>query len=146
MFHQMGFKNTDRNPVFNHGVEATVFNIAQHASEPVTLYALVHDDGRQCLISERGVVLVEEPETVNDSVQIDRIIDRLTQIESKLDQLAKHTMKPEKRQTAVEWLSDQLASYDYDSGETNYEILIPSSKFQELKATALEMEQKQNCK
>jgi hypothetical protein len=74
------------------------------------------------------------------------IIDRLTQIESKLDQLAKHTMQPEKLKSPVEWFADQLLGYDYNSSENECEILLSFDKYQTLKSEALAMEAKQNCK
>jgi hypothetical protein len=144
MFRDMGFKNSDKNPVFKTGEEAMVFNIAQHPSQPNTLYALVHDDGRECLISGYGIELVRE--VVVDRATIIQISDRLAQLESKLDQLAKHTMQPAKPRTAVEWLIEELTGFDYGDTEDYYDICLSTDKFTEIKTKALQMETKQNCK
>lgn len=140
----MGFKNSDKNPVFKTGEEAMVFNIAQHPSQSITLYALAHEDGRECLISKDGIELVRE--MVIDTATITQINDRLAKIESLLDQLTKPTSVPEKPKTAVEWFAEELATYDYDGGEECYDILLSTDRFEKIKAQALEMEANQNCK
>jgi hypothetical protein len=83
---------------------------------------------------------------VIDTATITQINDRLAKIESKLDQLAKSMPQPAKPKTAVEWLIDELTSYDYDSQDDYYDICLSTDKFTEIKTKALQMETKQNCK
>jgi hypothetical protein len=91
-----------------------------------------------------GIELVNE--SVVDAATITQIIDRLAKIESQLDQLAKHVAVPEKPKTAVEWFADEIATYDYDSGDEELEIFISLKQFKQLKEKALLMEINQNCK
>ena len=144
MFQLMGFKDEAKNKSFEYGTQATVFAIDQHPTEHHTLYALVDSEGNECLISERGIELVEY--TAVDTSTIDRINDRLAKIESQLDQLAKHTMQPAKPRTAVEWLIEELTGFDYGDTEDYYDICLSTDKFTEIKTKALQMEKQQNCK
>jgi hypothetical protein len=144
MFARMGFKDTTGNKPFGYGTVATVFAIDTHLEHRNTLYALVDSEGRECLISERGIELVEY--TAVDTSTIDRINDRLAKIESQLDTLANRLNKPKKSQTAVEWLIDELKSYDSNDGKDYYDICVSVSKMVEIKTKALEMEKQQNSK
>jgi len=144
-FEKMGFKNTSHNPAFKHGTEATVFSILKHPNFGTFVFGIVDDEGNESLISQDGVQRLYELKLPYGT--IDAINDKLAQLESKLDQLAKHVVVPaEKPQTAVEWFADELASFDYDGGEECYDILISTSKFEKIKEKAMEMEISQNCK
>jgi len=144
MFHELGFRKLDSNPGFEEGTSARIFNICQHPHSDCWLIALVDDEGHECLSSNLGVVLVGE--SAADNTQINSIIARLTEIESKLDQLAKHTQQPAKPRTAVEWLIEELTGFDYGDTEDYYDICLSTDKFTEIKTKALQMETKQNCK
>jgi hypothetical protein len=144
MFHELGFRKLDSNPGFEEGTSARIFNICQHPHSDCWLIALVDDEGHECLTSNLGVVLVGE--SAADNTQINSIIARLAKIESQLDQLAKSMPQPAKSQTAVEWLIEELTSYDYDSQDDYYNICLSFDKLNEIEKTALEMEAKQNCK
>ena len=143
-FNELGFKDKKANRSLERGETAIVFNIGYHEEQREVLYALVHEDGRECLISSRGIELVEH-QTV-DNITITDVLTRLSEIESKLDQLAKHIVKPAKSQTAVEWLIEELESYDYATANSHYDICISAERFDSIKKAALEMEQKQNSK
>jgi hypothetical protein len=144
MFIRMGFEDIESNSAWNRGEIGRVFDISTYEYNNKTLYALLHADGSECLISAEGIELVRE--VVVDSATLTQILDRLAQLESKLDQLAKHTMQPAKPKTAVEWFADQLLGYDYNSSENECEILLSFDKYETLKREAMEMETKQNCK
>jgi hypothetical protein len=144
MFQLMRFKNEYENSAWNRGEVGRVFDISIHQDENKILYALVHADGRECLISERGIELVNE--SAVDAATITQIIDRLAKIESRLNQLAKHVAVPDEPKTAVEWFAEELATYDYDSGDESLEILISLDRFKQIKEEALLMEANQNCK
>lgn len=143
-FTSMGFKNTCENSSWNKGEIGCVFGISTSDGDNNNLYAVVHADGSECLISGAGIELVQQ--TTIDSAMIDRMSARLAELESRLDQLAKYVNQPEEPKTAVEWFADELATYDYDSGDTDLEIMISLDKFKQLKERALLMETNQNCK
>ena len=86
MFLQLGFSNCESNPAWEKGEQGSVFYVGYSSHHSGGLYALVHDDGRECLISGRGIELVQQ--AVTDNTQIDHIFARLTEIESKLDSAA----------------------------------------------------------
>lgn len=143
MFQLMGFKDKAKNKSFDYGTQATVFAIDQHPAEHHTLYALVDSEGRECLISERGIELVEHEAHVS-RVTFESVLTRLTEIESKLDQYAQFIASQNKPQTAVEWLVSELLSYDWSDSESRLEICMTLDKFAEIKGIALGMEMKQN--
>lgn len=144
MFQLMGFKDKKINKSFEYGTVATVFAIDRHPGERHELYGLVDSEGNQCLISKRGI---EKIECVTvDTSTIDGINDRLAQIESKLDQLATALNKPAKSQTAVEWLIDELKSFDTNDDNEYYDICLSVPKMVEIKTKALQMEKQQNSK
>jgi hypothetical protein len=143
-FTSMGFKNKYENSAWNRGEVGRVFGISTHEYDKKTLYAVVHSDGRECLISAMGIELVNE--SVVDHATINSIITRLAKIESQLDQLAKHVAVPDEPKTAVEWFAEELATYDYDSGDGQLEIFISLKQFNQIKQQALLMETNQNCK
>ena len=145
MFLQLGFSNCESNPAWKKGEQGSVFYVGYSSHQSGGLYALVHDDGRECLISERGIELVEY-ETPVSRVTFESVRTRLTEIESKLDQYAQFIASQNKPQTAVEWFAEELATYDYDSGNETLEILISVGKFKQIKEQALLMEINQNCK
>ena len=144
MFAQLGFKDEYENSSWNKGEIGRVFGISTRDEDNNNLYAVVHADGSECLISGAGIELVQQ--TTIDSAMIDRMSARLAELESRLDQLAKYVNVPEEPKTAVEWFADELATYDYDSGDNHLEIQISLDKFKQLKEQALLMETNQNCK
>jgi hypothetical protein len=144
MFDELGFKNCDSNPGFEEGTSARIFNICKHPHSNCWLIALVDDEGNECLTSNLGIMSLRE--TAVGITQIDSIITRLTEIESKLDQLAKSMPQPAKPQTAVEWLVEKLTGFDYGDTEGYYDICLSVPMMVEIKATALQMEKQQNCK
>jgi hypothetical protein len=144
-FEKMGFKNTSSNSAFKHGTEATVFSILKHPNFGTFVFGIVDDEGNESLIGQEGIQKLYEFKVPYGT--IDAINDKLSQLESKLDQLAKAVIKPEaKPQTAVEWFADQLLGYDYNGADEDCEILMSYEKFLSLKAQAMEMEINQNCK
>jgi hypothetical protein len=144
MFQLMRFKNEYENSAWNEGEVGRVFDISIIQDDKKTLYALVHADGRECLINAEGIELVNESAVYHATIT--QIIDRLAKIESQLDQLAKHVNVPAKPKTAVEWFADEIATYDYDSGNGQLEIFISQKQFNQIKEQALLMETNQNCK
>jgi hypothetical protein len=144
MFRRLGFANTEKNADCEDEDVGTVFNIDYHEMQRnETVYAVRTNDGRECLISGRGIQLVEDyqPDPSASSISL-----RLSLIEARLDKLTRLLEDRGKQQTAVEWFADQLTTFDYDSGDDEYEILISRNRFDRIKDTALEMESKQNCK
>lgn len=144
MFIRMGFKDTVSNSSWNEGEVGRVFDISIHQDDKKTLYALVHADGRECLISAAGIELVQE--IVIDRDIIAKMNDRIAELESKVYQLNGLLTQPAKPKTAVEWFADEIATYDYDSGNGQLEIFISQKQFNQIKEQALLMETNQNCK
>ena len=143
-FTSMGFRQTQVNDSWDLGEIGRVFAITPRSKSTLDLYAVEHSDGRQCLIGTEGIELVNE--SAVDHATITQIIDRLAKIESQLDQLAKHVAVPDEPKTAVEWFAEELATYDYDSGDGQLEIFISLKQFKQIKEQALLMEINQNCK
>lgn len=144
-FASMGFKNKYENSAWIKGEIGRVFAIDRHETEDdKTLVAIVHADGRECLINVAGIELIQQPSV--DSATIDRMSARLAELESRLDQLAKYVNVPEKPKTAVEWLIEELTGFDYGDTDDYYDICLSLKKFQEIKEQALLMETNQNCK
>jgi len=55
MFEKMGFNNTKSNSFFQQGLIATVFAVAEHEDDGLTLLGIQAANGTQCLISVNGV-------------------------------------------------------------------------------------------
>ena len=143
-FNELGFKNKKVNRAFGKGETAIVFNIGYHEQQRETLYALAHEDGRECLISSRGIELVDYKPV--EAAVIEDVLARLTKVESLLDALTTQQSEPEKPQTAVEWFVHELTAYDYGTEGDYYDICVSADKFEQLKSRALEMEKQLNCK
>lgn len=142
-FNELGFKNKKVNRAFGKGETAIVFNIGYHEQQREILYALAHEDGRECLISSRGIELVDHKPV--EAAVIEDVLARLSKVESLLDALTTQQSEPVKPQTAVEWLIEELTAYDYGT-EDSYDICLSADKFIEIKTKALEMEKQLNCK
>lgn len=59
MFEKMGFSDTKRNGGWENGEEGIVFAVEQHPTYANIILALRHLDGRECLIGEKGVRLID---------------------------------------------------------------------------------------
>jgi hypothetical protein len=75
------------------------------------------------------------------------MLERLTRVEAKLDQVIDAVGKPKSApQTAVEWFAYQMKDHDYGYSDDRYEIRMSYDKFQEIYEKALDMEVYQNDK
>ncbi len=59
MFKKLGFQNEKDNPSLKKDTEATIFNIGNHESGGALLIAIRTDDGREALMGQRGIKLIE---------------------------------------------------------------------------------------
>lgn len=143
-FNELGFKNKKVNRSLERGETAIVFNIGYHEQQREILYALAHEDGRECLISSRGIELVDYKPV--EAAVIEDVLARLSKVESLLDALTTQQSEPVKSLTAVEWFVHELTAYDYGSEGDYYDICVSADKFEQLKSRALEMEKQLNCK
>ena len=72
MFEKMGFNNTESNSFFQQGLIATVFAVAEHEDDGLTLLGLQAANGTQCLISSEGVIMVGTTLTPEDKFDVIR--------------------------------------------------------------------------
>ena len=70
MFEKMRFKDTRKNSFFPAGLIATVFAVAEHEDNGLTLLGLQAANGTQCLISSDGVIGVGTTLTPEDKFDV----------------------------------------------------------------------------